>query len=70
MKTTTLQDFHAMELPDTTDFFSANRMLKPAEFRDRVQKTYGTPASRDVSLRQTVNEITLLYLDSPQSNKD
>jgi len=69
MKITTLQDFHETGLPDIDDFFTKNKSLKPTEFRDRVQHTYGTPASRDHTLRQIVNEITLLYLDSPLNRK-
>lgn len=69
MKTTTLQDFHTPGLLDTVDFVSANKSLQPTKFRERVQETYGTAASRDESLRQIVNEITLLYLDTTQPHK-
>ena len=69
MKTTTLQDFHESELPDLRTFYSAHKSLRPSKFLQMVQDTYGTAASRDETLRQLVNEITLMYLDNSPHNE-
>lgn len=69
-KNTTLLDFEEERPRAPSDSDRGGQGLSPEEFRAELQSRYGTPDTRDASLRKQVNSIVLGYLDSMREGDD